>query len=247
MVPDHTPIIVGIGQYTERLDSPDYRGLSPTELAAEAARRAIADAGATRDVAGAVDALGAIRTFEDSTPRPTPFGKPDKFPRAIARCLGIEPATAILEKAGGQSPLALIADLANRIARGDVKVAITCGSEAISTTRHLSDQGETRDWRETLDGTMEDHGPGLAGIMKRYHMVHGLTGAPAGYALFENARRARLGLSREAYAKEMGRLFAPFTEVAAANPYSSAATRAMSADELVTVVEIRSTRRRPCC
>jgi len=31
------------------------------------------------------------------------------------------------------------------------------------------------------------------------------------YALFENARRGRLGLSRDAYRLEMGRLFAPFT------------------------------------
>jgi acetyl-CoA C-acetyltransferase len=40
------------------------------------------------------------------------------------------------------------------------------------------------------------------------------------YALFENARRARLGLSRDAYALEMGRLFAPFTKVAAGNPHA---------------------------
>src|SRR6202012_3561073 len=40
------------------------------------------------------------------------------------------------------------------------------------------------------------------------------------YALFENARRGRLGLSADAYGLEMARLFAPFPEVAAGNPHA---------------------------
>ena len=50
----------------------------------------------------------------------------------------------------------------------------------------------------------------------------------------ENARRARLGLSRPAYAAAMGALFAPFTAVAAGNPDAAAPVR-RSAAELVTV------------
>lgn len=236
MVSDRTPIIVGVGQFVERLDQPDYRGLSPADLAAEAVRAAAVDC-TSEGVLANIDALGAIRTFEDSTPRPTPFGKPDKFPLAIAKRLNIAPAIAILEKAGGQLPATLIADLADRIAAGAIDAAVALGSEAISTTRHLTGRGEARDWRETLEGAVEDHGAGLAGIVKRYHMMHGITGAPAGYALLENARRARLGLSREAYAQEMGRLFAPFTAIAANNPYASSVVSAATVEELVGVTE----------
>jgi acetyl-CoA C-acetyltransferase len=53
------------------------------------------------------------------------------------------------------------------------------------------------------------------------------------YALLENARRARLGQTREEYALAMGRLFEPFTEVAARNPHAAAPVR-RSAEELVT-------------
>jgi acetyl-CoA C-acetyltransferase len=60
--------------------------------------------------------------------------------------------------------------------------------------------------------------------------------ASASYAVFEHARRSRLGLSREDYALEMGRLFAPFSAVAAANPYSTAPT-AYSPEALVKVTE----------
>ena len=61
MIPDNTPVIVGVSQFTERLDDPEYRGLSPADIAARACEAAIADAGgAARD---GIDLLGAIRTF----------------------------------------------------------------------------------------------------------------------------------------------------------------------------------------
>ena len=59
-------------------------------------------------------------------------------------------------------------------------------------------------------------------MMSRHQAAHGLTGAPSQYALIDNARRARLGQTREEYAAAMGALFAPFTRVAAANPHAAA-------------------------
>jgi acetyl-CoA C-acetyltransferase len=235
VVSDNTPIIVGLGQFTERLDDPNYAALSPADIAARACEAAIADAG--EKVRASISIVGAIRTFEDSTPAPAAFGKPDKYPLAVARRLRIEPAVAILDKASGQSPLTLIADLAERLREGKAEAALAFGSEAISTIRHLKASGESRDWSETLQGQIEDHGRGLDGLIFRNNLVHGLTAAPTVYALLENARRRRLGLSREDYAAAMGELFAPFTEVAAQNPYSAAAIAPMSADEIATVTE----------
>ena len=48
-VDPRTPVIVGVGQFTERIDDPDYRGMSAVELATEAARAALADTGADVD------------------------------------------------------------------------------------------------------------------------------------------------------------------------------------------------------
>ena len=234
MVSDNTPVIVGVGQFVERLDSPDYQGLSPADIAARACEAAIADAGLPRE---RIDAVGAVRTFEDSSPNPAPFGKPDKYPLAVAGRLGIAPATAILEKAGGQSPLTIIAELAERLHSGRAVAALAFGSEAISTVRHLRVSGETRDWSEHSEGRMEDHGPGLDGLISTYNTRHGIVGAPVAYALLENARRAKLGLSREEYALKMGELFAPFSEVAARNPFSAAQTTALSPAEIATVSE----------
>jgi acetyl-CoA C-acetyltransferase len=231
------PVIVGVGQFVERLDDPAYRGLSPVELAAEAGRAAIADAGGDGTLAARIAIVGAIRTFEDSVPSGAPFGKADKYPLAVASRLGISPQKAILEKAGGNTPLTLLLDVAERLRAGDGTAALIVGSEAISTVRHLIRAGEMRDWSESSDGEIENHGRGLEGMITQYNARHGAAKAPPGYALLEHARRARLGLTRAQYVAEMGRLFAPFTRVAAANPYASAAVNEMTADELIAVGE----------
>ena len=35
-VDERTPVIIGVGQFTERIDDPDYRGMSAVELATAA-------------------------------------------------------------------------------------------------------------------------------------------------------------------------------------------------------------------
>lgn len=241
-VPDTTPVIVGVGQYVERIDAPDYVGLSFAELSARAAAAALIDCGAMAEVATQIKAVGAVRTFEESGAMQVPFGRAEYMPLAVARRLGITPAVAILEKVGGQSPLALMADLGNRIARGEVPAALMFGSEAISTVRHLTSKGESRDWAESdnpaaIGCEWIDKGMGFEGTLSALSIAHGIRAPVTAYALCENARRARLGLSRGDYAMEMGRLFAPFTQIAADNPYSSAPVTPMSAGEIATPSE----------
>ncbi|MFE9322546.1 acetyl-CoA acetyltransferase [Nocardia sp. NPDC052278] len=233
-----TPVLIGVGQAAERIDDPDYRALSAVELAAAAARRALADTGAdTAAVAARVDTVAGVRQFEISTPgAPAPLGKSDNYPRSVADRVGAEPTRAILEVSGGQSPQHLITELARAIAAGNSEAALIFGSEAISTARHLAKSEQRPDFTEHRGGQLEDRGYGLSGLITRYALMHGLTDAPSQYALFENARRARLGMSRTEYNRGMGELFAPFTRVASKNPYAAAPVE-RSADELITVDE----------
>jgi len=233
VISDTTPVLVGVGQCVERIGEPGYEGRSAADLAAWAAERALADAGAGRDLRPLIEVVSAIRTFEDSGAAPSPFGKPDKFPLAVARRLGIKPKLAILEAVGGQSPVTALVEMAERISRGETAAGMVFGAEAISSTRHLSAQGETRDWAELDEGEIEDRGS--ARMLTRQGIVHGIVSAPIAYALLENARRGRLGMSREDYARAMGELFAPLSAVAAENPYSSAASDPLSAQEIATV------------
>ncbi|AFR49448.1 acetyl-CoA acetyltransferase [Gordonia sp. KTR9] len=232
-----TPVIVGVGQFAERIDDGNYQGLSAVGLAAAAAAAALDDAGCDqRSLIDRIGTVAGIRQFENSTPRaPAPLGRSDNFPRSVADRIGADPAHAILEVGGGQSPQHLVTELSRAIALEELSdVALIVGSEAISTVRQLATAENKPDFSERRGGQLEDRGYGLSGLVRRYHSTHGLTDAPSQYALFENARRARLGMSTREYAGAMGELFAPFSRVAARNPLSAAPVE-RTADELATV------------
>ncbi|MFM8939553.1 MAG: acetyl-CoA acetyltransferase [Phenylobacterium sp.] len=232
---DRTPVLIGVGQAAERPTDPDYQALSPADLAGAAARAALADAGASGDLAASLDVIAAIRQFEISSPgaRP-PFGASNNFPRSVAKRIGADPARAILEITGGQGPQRLVGEFCEAISRGEARAVLLVGSEAMSTVLTLNARGETPDWSETVEGSLEDRGYGLEGMFTPSILKHRIAGAIPAYALFENARRARLGLDRPTYARRMGELFAPFTRVAAANPYSASPVE-KTAEELVAV------------
>ena len=226
-------MLIGVGEASERIDAPDYAALSPADLAGKAAAAALADAGAP-DLARHIDLIAAIRQFEVSGPnaRP-PFGASNNFPRSVGKRIGANPARAVLEVVGGQGPQHLVNELAHAIAAGEVGMALLVGSEAISTVRHLQTRGETRDWAESVGGQLEDRGFGDP-MMTREIAQHGARTPIQVYALFENARRARLKMDRRDYALEMGKLFAPFTEVAAANPHAMS-PEARTAEDLARI------------
>lgn len=234
-IDERTPVLIGVGQVIDRLDGDGYEALSPVDLAARASARALADTGIdAAAVAAAIDTVAGIRQFEISVPGArAPLGKSDNYPRSVARRISAEPRRAILEVGGGQGPQHLVTELAAEIAAGRSRVALAFGSEAISTARALANAPERPDFTEHVEGDLEDRGYGLAGLVSMEGTNHGLSDAPSQYAIAENARRARLGLSRAEYAERIGELFAPFTRVAAENPYAAAPVE-RSAAELVT-------------
>ncbi|NYI75544.1 acetyl-CoA acetyltransferase [Nocardioides panzhihuensis] len=237
-LPPDTPVLVGVGQAAERIDAPGYEALSGVGLAVKAARAALADTGVDASiVADVIDTVGGIRQFEISSPgAQAPLGRSDNYPRSVAGQIGAEPRRAILEVAGGQGPQHLLTELAGEIAAGRSEAALLFGSEAISTVRHHARAEEKPDFTEAVGGQLEDRGLGLKGVSSRHRAQHGMVDAPSTYAVLENARRARLGQSRSEYSASMGRLFEPFTRVAAKNPYAAAPVE-RSAEELVTVTE----------
>ncbi|MEM1195996.1 MAG: acetyl-CoA acetyltransferase [Pseudomonadota bacterium] len=237
MVADNTPVIIGVGQYSERVGEPGYQGLNYMDLGGRALAAAIADSGASGPAAKAIDTLASIRAFEISRPgREPPFGTASNIPRAMGNRVGANPARAILTPTGGQTNQQLVGEFATAIATGESQCAAIVGAEAISTVLALAAKGEKPDWSEDVAGDFEDQGYGLDRLIEPALFQHGAIGAIPLYALAENARRARLGLSLDDYRLEIGRLFAPFTRVAAENPHAAAPVE-RSAEELATITE----------
>ena len=237
MVADNTPVIIGVGQYSERVGEPGYEALSYMDLGGRALAAAIGNAGASGAVADAIDTLAAIRAFEMSRPgKEPPFGGPDNIPGALAKRVGACPQRLILSPTGGQTNQQYVGEFAAAIAAGDSQCAVIVGSEVISTALALAAKGEKPDWSEAIGGEFEDRGYGIDGMMEPALFAHGATGAIPLYAIAENARRAKLGLGLEEYRLRIGELFAPFTKVAAANPHAAAPVE-RSAEELATVTD----------
>lgn len=236
MVDPRTPVIVGVGQFTERIDAEDYRGMSSVDLATEAARAALADTGADPDaIAAAIEVFVALRQFEICTPfSEAPLGCSDNYPRSVAARIDANPARAVLEPLGGHGSQKVVTEFAGAIAAGDHEVVLVLGSENGSTLRYFAGREDKPDHSETVGGQLEDRGYGFDQYMNEYTATHGLTGAPVQYGLLDNARRARLGATVADYRRAMAELFAPFSEVAAKNPLASSPVQ-RSVDELATV------------
>jgi acetyl-CoA C-acetyltransferase len=240
----NTPILVGVGQYNEKLDDADYKAMSPADLAAAAARRACEDAlGATgvEQLADKIDLIAGVRLVADSVAPMArkmlvPFGSTNNFPRSVAKRLGADPAHAVYSPACGDEPQKLTSEFCERIFSGEIKMALLCGAEAASTQRNAQTQKQTLDWEEQIDGQLEDRNEKQ--ILRTRHMgQHGMMMPVSTYPVFEHARRHRLGLTREDYSKIIGKLFARFARVAADNPYSSSGPKAYSPDEISTINE----------
>src|SRR6201996_8987425 len=237
-VDPHTPVVVGVGQFTERIDDPGYLGMSSVDLATEAVRAALADTGAdVTAVAQAVEVFAGLRQFEICTPfNKPPLGASDNYVRSVANRVGADPARAVLEPIGGNGPQKLMTEFAGAIAAGDIEVAMILGSEPGSTQKYFANRDDKPDFTEQVGGQLEDRGYGFEQYMSEYTAKHALTGAPVQYGLLDNARRARLGLSVADYRHAMAELFAPFSKVAAKNPFSSSPVE-RSVDEIETVTD----------
>ncbi|MGV3563257.1 MAG: enoyl-CoA hydratase-related protein [Nocardioides sp.] len=240
-LPASTPVLIGVGEVSETLGSPDYAARSEAALAADAVRAAVADAVAgsgtdPAEVLAALDAAAMTRSFE-AMGFGSPLGTPASYPWAVLRRVGASPSYVVHDALGGQTPQSLVNELAQAIADGEHRVALVMGADVTSTTRHFTRGagagGERPDFHEDVTGPEVDRGRGTHLVNTRHQVLHGMTNAPVQYALLEHARRHRLGLDRRSYARQMGELLAPMSEVAAAHPHAAAPT-VRSVEEVAT-------------
>ena len=116
-----TPVVIGVGEWSERLGDPAYAALSPVALAARAVEQALADAApgagaGARALRRAVDVVADIPQFEVSTPDAVaPLGRSDNVPRSVATRTGLRPRHVLTDVAGGQGPQHLVTELAASI------------------------------------------------------------------------------------------------------------------------------------
>ena len=229
-VPDCTPILVGAGQVVERGVTAD----SPMMLAAEAARRALAHAGGT-GLVEAIDTVSVTRLFADSMGMPPgPFGRSNNPPMSVARAIGAAPTHCIYGQVGGNEPQSRVIEFARAIARGERRVVLLAGAEAIRNQRSAERGGQSLDWEEAFDQAefpLEDRGWGEFFVTMQ-EVSNGLLAPMTYYALIDQARAFAAGRSSAEHRAAMAQLLASLSAVAAGNPHAQF-PQALSANEIL--------------
>ena len=122
MVDPRSPVVVGVGQVSQRVAAADAR--APIDLLADAAASPTPTRRPPRSLLDRVDVVAVAQI--GSWPYPDPGA-------LLARRLGIEPPATVVSTVGGNSPQLLVNEMAARIQRNELDVALIGGAEAMHT------------------------------------------------------------------------------------------------------------------
>ena len=234
-MPDaNTPILIGCGQITQREPDP-MAALSPIDLTAEAARRALEDSEGGMALNSALDTIVVIRSFSDTSWRfASPFGRYVNPPKSLAARIDAEGARRLIYTwPGGNMPQWCVNRLFEMIARGEVGAALIAGGESLATQKAAQRAKIELDWNEDAGGEPEMWGVETRG-WNDVEDRHRMAGAIFAYPMIENAIRAHRGNTIPEHLMAMGKLFASFADVAKHNPLADR-RNGYSATEIATV------------
>ena len=190
--PGRIPVIVGVGQVNNR-PTGDQDGMDSIELMVAAARAADEDTGgrliAKCDWLACVPQI-SFRELDPETLLPT--------------ALGISPDISHVEMASGDTPIRSLNEAANSIARGEARICLVAGGEAVRTSsRRKRASGPGGGTFQAASNASE--------IRRRYGLIHPVDI----YPLYENATRPAWGQGLIEGQAETGLIWSLMSKVAA--------------------------------
>ncbi|OSS49671.1 hypothetical protein B5807_05967 [Epicoccum nigrum] len=208
------PVIIGVGDVKNR-DVNDAK--EPATLMHEAIGIALEDASSSSvsDLKAAIDSIDVVKTWT--------WPYPD-LPSLISEKLGVQDSIKwkSYSEHGGNQPGKLFDEAAKRIARGECKVAVITGGEALASlsacaaAKKLPPPGWTAP-SSAVDSVFTPTGRDLGNNLGAIHKI----GAPIHvYPLYENAFRAHRGQSLKANNEESAKLYAEFSKIASTQGYA---------------------------
>ena len=202
-----TPCLIGIGKHTWHPDEVGEQGApEPLDMWEQVARAAADDSGVGNRVLEGLDALDIVycQTWQY-----------DDGPARLSERLGAAPKRKYYSGIGGTTPQVLVQDAAARILSGDSDLAMVAGAEALATQRAF----KKRDERPTYSFKPDERRPfPWEAPFNDSELAHEIQQAWLTFAVFDNARRAHLGIPLAEYRERLGKMMAPMTTVAAGNP-----------------------------
>ena len=202
-----TPCLIGVGKHTWHPDEVGEQGApEPLDMWERVARAAADDSSVG---AGALEGLDALDIVYCQT------WQYDDAPARLSERLGASPKRQRYSGIGGTTPQVLVQEAAGRILSGDSDLAMVAGGEALATQRAFKKRGE----RPMYSFKPDERRPfPWEAPFNDSEVAHELQQAWLTFAVFDNARRAHLGIPLAEYRERLGKMMAPMTKVAAANP-----------------------------
>ena len=224
MVDPRTPVLIGAGQLSHRVDRGEAP-LEPVDLVVEAARRAAEDSGVGDAALTGLDAVHIVSILSFRYRDPAAL---------VAERVGATPRDTTLSGMGGNSPQTLVNQTCLDIQAGRADLVLIGGAEAWRTRMAARAGNAELGWTEqgddvpkarqsTPDVAMSAPGEQARGVMMPVQV----------YPIFEQALRIGLGRSVADHLVAVSELWAGFSEVAAANPHAWI-QRQYSAEEIRT-------------
>jgi acetyl-CoA C-acetyltransferase len=211
MVDPRTPVLIGGGQLSRRVDRGE-EPLEPVDLMAEALRRAADDSGVGSPALTGADAVHIVSLLSWR------YRDPGLL---VAQRLGASPRDTSVTGMGGNSPQSLVNQTCLAIQAGDADLVLLAGAEAWRTRTANRHAGADVTWTKqgddvpaarhsTDDVAMSAPGEQARGVMMPIQV----------YPLFEQAHRIDLGRGLDEHLEIASALWAGFSDVAAANPHA---------------------------
>ena len=220
--PETTPVIVGIGEVTDRPERVE-EAREPLALMAAALRAADADAGA--ELLGRAESLEVIAFISWRHANPA---------AELCQLLGIDPARQTNASVGGETPTRLIHEAAVRIARGEQQVAAIVGGEAMNARTRAKREKARLDWSPQVSKEEAVVFPNGKFELSPISRKLGMTDPAHIYPLYEMAAQAAWGQTPAQGQAESAKLWEQYAQAAAQNP-SAWHRKHLNADAIAAV------------
>ena len=126
-----TPIVVGVGDF-KNASKEVSQAIEPLQLMLNAIGIALSDTGLSEAAAAKlqsqIDSIAIVRTWT--------WPYPD-LPGLLSERLGVSPSHKHYSDHGGNQPGVLFDDAARRISKGESKVAVLTGGEALASRKYM--------------------------------------------------------------------------------------------------------------
>ena len=201
------PCLVGWAQHTWP-KSRDVDAPEPLDMWESVIRQAAADAHSPRDVLPTIESAQIVYTqtwqYDD------PVGR-------LSERLGIAPKHRLYSGVGGTTPQVLVQEAGAAIMRGELDVAVVATAEALDTRKKIRARGERPQWsfKDPIKKPFPFEAPFLPA-----EVAHDVVQAWLTFAMFDNARRAHLGIGLDYHRADLAELWHGFSQIAAHQPHA---------------------------